>query len=182
MDIYYVYAYINSNTNLPYYIGKGKNDRAYKNHGRIKTPKDKSKIVFLEKNLTNTGALALERRYIKWYGRKDNKTGILLNKTDGGDGAAGKDNGMYGKSRPDLSERNKNNPLCGELNPMYGKKRKDLSEYNKTNKKGKPISEEHRLKIKNHPKYVCENCGGNYSKGNYRRWHGNNCKLPHYKS
>ena len=69
--IYYVYAYINKKTNLPYYIGKGKDNRAYKKHSRISVPKDKSKIVFLEKNLTNIGALALERRMIRWYGRKD---------------------------------------------------------------------------------------------------------------
>ena len=155
---FYIYAYISKRTGLPYYIGKGKNKRAHKPHGKISVPKDEDRIIIMERNLSEVGALALERFYIRWYGRKDLNTGILLNMTDGGEGFCNLSeeireklsNIRKGKKCPWASERNKINP------PRKGTQtseiaRKNMSEASKKNPRrywlGKKRDEETNKKI-----------------------------------
>ena len=95
MNIYYVYAYLrnkNSSTaraGTPYYIGKGKGARAYANHLSVPVPLDKQYIQIIQENLTEHEAHQLESSLIKKYGRKDLSSGILLNRTNGGEGTSG---------------------------------------------------------------------------------------------
>jgi ribosomal protein L24E len=86
---FYTYAYLRED-GTPYYIGKGKGKRAYKK-GReeVGKPTDKSRIIYLKQNITEDEAIKHEIYMIAVFGRKDLGTGILRNKTNGGDGASG---------------------------------------------------------------------------------------------
>ena len=131
--IYYVYAYFRKTTLTPYYIGKGKNGRAWdKTHG-IKVPADRSRIKILETNLSEIGAFAIERRMIAWYGRKDTGTGILRNLTDGGDGGSGRVVTPDARKKSSISNKGKkrSNESCenirnGQLNRARKRLRKNI--------------------------------------------------------
>ena len=117
---YYTYAYLRKD-GTPYYIGKGKFDRAYRKRSKgINPPKNKARILILKENLTEEKAFQHEKYMIAIFGRKDLGTGILRNKTDGGDGISGYIFGEETKEK--LSESRK-----GNRNPFYGKSHTEKS-------------------------------------------------------
>jgi hypothetical protein len=81
---YYCYFYLRED-GTPYYVGKGCNSRINnKYHPGISLPPPERRIK-VHQNLTEEEALEKEKYYIKKYGRKDLGTGILYNRTDGGE-------------------------------------------------------------------------------------------------
>jgi hypothetical protein len=120
--MFYVYLHVNPETGIPFYVGKGKNRRAYDVNGRSQHHKtyfnnllkkysldEIVKIVYYTEN--EFDAFHKEIDLIEQYGRKSNQTGSLLNLAVGG---LGGDTGV--------SERWKKERI-GEGNPNYGKTR-----------------------------------------------------------
>ena len=176
LNTYYIYLYLDQD-DIPFYVGKGKNDR-YKvyNHLHKNSPnpflKNKIrkvgakniKIHFLHKNITEEEALQQERYWIKYYGRRDLGTGTLCNLTDGGEiGPTGRK--LSEETKQKIGEANKGKPAwnkggsawwCkGKPPPIKGKKHTEEAKQ-KISKalKGKPghwtgkkLSEEHKRKM-----------------------------------
>ena len=107
LNRFYTYAYLREDR-TPYYVGKGKGNRLHQRHQKgISVPKDKTKIIFLKQNLTEEEAFRHEIYMIGVFGRKDLGTGILRNKTNGGEGGNGAVRSK--ETRRKQSEANKGN-------------------------------------------------------------------------
>lgn len=99
MENYYVYFHRKASDNTVFYVGIG-NQPKYKR--AFLTTKNKRSdfwhrivakyglvVEIKSKNLTKKKAIEIEKHFISYYGRMDNRTGCLCNMTNGGDGVCG---------------------------------------------------------------------------------------------
>jgi hypothetical protein len=84
---FYTYLWLRED-GTPYYVGKGKGNRAYKSHTHHRPPKDSSRIL-IQEFPSEADAFAAEIFLIAYYGRRDTGAGLLKNRSDGGEGPTG---------------------------------------------------------------------------------------------
>src|ERR1039458_4789246 len=197
---YYTYIYKDSLKDMmPFYVGKGSNDRAYDHlKGNKYNPHfyytiqkmlregNKPEIEIINVTCEQT-ALRLEMFLIVKYGRVKLGTGTLLNLTDGGDGQSGYKHTEEDKKKRSERMSGEGNPMFGRFgvdNPMFGKERLDLAERNRNNSpnlgKKRP---EHSKRMMGRSSPImnqidtCPHCGKSGNVPNMKRWHFENCKL-----
>ena len=92
MNSYYVYAYLRKDRFSPYYVGKGKEGsfRHLSPFHSVTVPADRTRVVIIKDNMTDLESQALERALIRFWGRQDINTGVLRNRTNGGEGSEGR--------------------------------------------------------------------------------------------
>jgi len=92
---FYVYAhYNNEHDEFPFYVGKGKGNRAYNSTTRSDVWKQKASaglvVKIVKDALTEEEAYSLESQLIEQYGRERHTNGKLVNISSGGYGGVSK--------------------------------------------------------------------------------------------
>ena len=153
MSRFYTYCYLNEN-NIPYYIGKGIGRRAYHVHDNVSVP-PKDRILILKNNLEEDEAFDHEMYMIFLFGKRS-EGGILENINDGG--RYNTPPSWIGKKHTEESKKKISKSVSGEKHPFYGK----------------PLTEEHKNKIKEtkrkNPQYFSEECRQKMSIAKKKYW------------
>ncbi len=145
---FYTYAYLRED-GTPYYVGKGRGKRAFSRARKGTRVPPRERILFLKKNLTEKEAFRHEVYMIAVLGRKDLGTGILRNRTGGGEGTSGvirseKWKEAHRKPRPlEVKRKISETKMGHEVSPET---RRKISEGRK-GKGCRPCSEETKAKI-----------------------------------
>ena len=140
--MYYTYAYLRED-GTPYYIGKGSGDRINKNHGRPCSKPPLDRRIKLKTNLTEEEAFKHEVYMIALFGRKDIGTGILYNKSNGGEGNSGLIMSQETREKMSKSGKGKKKP------PGHGEKVSKARKGKPSPLRGRVMPEEHKRKIGN---------------------------------
>lgn len=202
---FYVYQLRLETSDLPFYIGKGKGNRI-KNHftkssrklnnikNRIIAKAERQGVVihseFLCTGMSEESALALEIKLIKALGRRDIRTGILANMTDGGEGKSGAKASLEIREKLSASLKASGRDwTCSEETKRKISstlKGRPVPEEVVAKRRGKKHSEDHSDNISKalkeylanneRPTDICEHCGGTFQVASLARWHGDRCK------
>ncbi|TGP65455.1 hypothetical protein EN868_03120 [Mesorhizobium sp. M2D.F.Ca.ET.225.01.1.1] len=158
---FYTYVWRDS-AGVPFYIGKGKGKRAYATYNR----QPEFKAIYAQGGCTveivdyfihESQAHAHEVELIAQFGRRDVGTGILVNKTDGGEGLSGwtpsaetlakRSALMRGKKRSAESRANMSAAKRGKPGPRHTAETRAKISAAHMGKKMPPRSDDHRAKI-----------------------------------
>ena len=167
MPIFYTYMWLRYD-GTPYYIGKGTGNRAYYRAERkgVNPPADRDRIL-IQDWPTEDDAFEAEKFLIVLFGRKDIGTGILHNRSDGGEGP-------FGFKRPPRSEQHNARQRSAQLGKKLSEEQKKKISIALKGKKKPPFSEEHRRKIgeyrRNNPRVCTQEYSEKMRAAARKRW------------
>jgi len=155
----------------PFYVGKGKDKRAFTHLTKCKENIDFSNrikeiqketnndpiIIFSNKNITDGASLMIERKIVKSIGRLNKGNGPLYNKTDGGNGCSGKictieqrkriSDAHKGHKHSEETKKKMSNAHKGKIFSKEHRNNLSLSLKGNTNSNGYKHTEETKKKI-----------------------------------